>query len=240
MGKKRPSPASAPASMGDALDRRLAAERSELVRSGRAKLAVGQTPSREEARAIQAAEKEAVERYGEQRVAKFPKGEFAARVGRAPKVLIDLFRRLGVKSYFEKRATVDRDALDYELVEALLEHSSAIERARRSKRLRASGDADPDELDYDEWDARRVRAIALDKEFELDKKVAGWVPVEVLRPLLREVLETDIRGMIDDYDKRDHCTPTEVAARGRLMLERIGERIQEAIADGSGGEEHAA
>lgn len=238
MAKKAAPTASAPSSLGDALDRRQAAERAELVRSGRAKLAAGQAPNRSEARAIRAFEKDQLERYGEQLLQKFPKGEFARRVGRAPKVIIEVLRRFGVRSYFEDRSTFDRDAFDTELLNLVVNHSAAIERDRRSTRLRETGDADPSELDYDEWDARRVRAIALDKEFELRKKQESWAPVEVLGPLLRAVLETDLRGMVDDYDKRDAVTPSEVSARLRLVIKRIGERIAETLEDhGSESEE---
>lgn len=235
MAKKRPSPAKAPATKPNPIDR-LTEDQRKLAESARAKLAAGKKPTEREKRANRAVEKAYAEVYGETRVAAYPKGQFCEKVNHDASVVIDLFRRLGVKSYDDGGDTLDRNALDFELVNLLLEHASLITRGKRSKRLRESGDGDPDDLDYDEWDARRVRAIALEKEFNLDLKRGGWAPIEILRPLLREVLESDIRALVDDYDKRDQCTPTEVAARGRLIIERIGERIEEALADDSDDE----
>lgn len=216
------------------LEQREASDRAKLAAAARRKLNAGESPSRAEARALRGVEKELRERYGPEFVAARGKGDWCRTVGRAPRVVIDLFRRLGVGAYFSDHDTINQDALDRELVSLLIDHGSAIQRSQRSAKLRATGDADPDEINYDEFDARRMRAIALLKENELNRELSTWVPVDILQPLLREVLVTDIRSAVDDYDRREDPIYQQVAARLRQIIERIGTRIDEALdPDGS-------
>lgn len=212
-----------------------------LARSGKSKLEKGEKPTREESRAIKKVHQEAVEKYGNERVANFPKGELARAIGKQSKVIIDQAKIAGLP-WSDNPKTVNLVAYIGAFHDFLTKHAKELprflRRAERKIRLVESGDADKDELDYDHFDARRMRSVALLKELELERELSSWVPVELMEQIARVTYEGEIRSMIDDYDKREQVTGSEVTARLRLLLGRIEQQLGDIIStDGSSDED---
>ena len=214
-----------------------------LARSGKSKLEKGEKPTREESRAIKKVHQEALEKYGNERIANFPKGELAKAIGKQSKVIIDQ-AKIADLPWGDNPRTINLVAYIGAFHDFLTKHAKELpkflRRAERVTRLAETGDGDEGDLNYDQWDARRVRAIALIKEQELAREMSGWVPIEVMEQIARVTYEGEIRSMIDDYDKREKVTGSEVTARLRLLLGRIEQQLGDIISkDGSSDEDIA-
>lgn len=176
---------------------------------------------------------EAVRTYGAELVANYPKGEFCTSIGRAPKVVIELFRRFQIDSYFAHGKDLNLLTLTRQLFDLVIENGDAILRRRRRVALVRDGDADSDELTADAWETRRLRAVTLLKEAELERELGRYVELDLLEMIARALYEGELRSMIDDYDRRSQVTGTEVAARLRLILNRM-ENIVASVLDENG------
>lgn len=231
MAKKIEGLAKTSQTIGD----RLAADerRSQATELQRAftKLQAGDPLTSRERTAVRVYESEQLAKWGSKYVAACPKSDYCDSVGIHQKVAIEQSRRFGLP-YHTSGKTINLWEQLAGFHKWMVDNKHAIMRVIRAQRqARESGDDDEEGEQFDYWDTRRVKAVALLKEHDYEERLGKMQPIEVVHDLLQQYYVTPMNKRIEQLDKQGGSVATELAGCLRKDIDDFERAINALFVD---------
>ena len=195
-------------SISDRLETHEKREQAALVSAALKKLQAKQPLTKSEKSAVRAYEQEQLETWGRRYASAVPKREYCDQVDIHQKVALEQSRRFGLVYHTSgKRVDLFQQLSAWHAWAS--ENKHIITRAIRAQRI--DKEQGFDDEDFNHWDTRRVKAIALLKEHEYEERQGRMQPIELVHALLQEFFVVPMLRRIEGLEKRETSVCEEIA-----------------------------